>query len=580
MNWKFILRQNENLALDKPKIYMLLSSNDAAWYDELTQLFLSSFNCAICRSSNNLNCVEKNDWKVINAFAILISDYLLKNENTSLDKLYSIAKENNIPLFFFRISNIDFIFFESKYGNIHIFDATLVHDKDKNSFLTEKLRNSLFTILGSEKELAQIKENFDSQFFLSYRKKDYKHIKALLSEIRRNELLRDCAIWYDDALIPGENYQKAIQSQIKDSSLFFLLVTNSLLEKHNYVERIEYPFAKQNNIPIIPFLLEKTDVTELNKIFPSLPKCTDISKVQELEKTLEEICASQKITELDNSPQHLYFIGLAYLWGIGMGKNENLAISLLSNSAKHGYIDSWLKLGLIYANGIGVEANSSHAIDFLEQYLLNYQKNNVFPADNFLQQVSLTDDQYSQYEKDIRTISAIRILLQLYKANHLCKNEILDVIASICNSIAERTNAFVLLTNTFSNIVGYEIIKNDEGVSTVGKAIYADTKIITVLLPNSDLKDVFHMLVFDFTDSFNGVYETINHIIAVYESMCHLATTDDRFSIPALLKPFFREIVSLCSLAQKMSLYNGNSNMSLVFKQKELFYNNLLSNNS
>ena len=43
-------------------------------------------------------------------------------------------------------------------------------------------------------------------------------------------------------------------------------------------------------------------------------------------------------------------LGIAHLQGLGVEKNEDIALSLLKESAQSGYANSWLNLGQVYAN--------------------------------------------------------------------------------------------------------------------------------------------------------------------------------------------------------------------------------------
>ena len=56
---------------------------------------------------------------------------------------------------------------------------------------------------------------------------------------------RDIAIWYDEFLIPGENFNDSIAAALEQSSLFALAVTPNLVNEPNYVMSIEYPMAKE-----------------------------------------------------------------------------------------------------------------------------------------------------------------------------------------------------------------------------------------------------------------------------------------------------------------------------------------------
>lgn len=66
-----------------------------------------------------------------------------------------------------------------------------------------------------------------------YRKKDRVHADALMRQIHSYEALRDIAIWYDEYLVPGENFEKNIRERLETSELL------KRLKKYNDIFVIE-----------------------------------------------------------------------------------------------------------------------------------------------------------------------------------------------------------------------------------------------------------------------------------------------------------------------------------------------------
>jgi hypothetical protein len=67
--------------------------------------------------------------------------------------------------------------------------------------------------------------------------------------IHKNEFCRDIAIWYDEFLTPGENFNDSIRAALCKSDLFVLTVTPNLVNEPNYVEATEYPMALEEQKP-------------------------------------------------------------------------------------------------------------------------------------------------------------------------------------------------------------------------------------------------------------------------------------------------------------------------------------------
>ena len=102
--------------------------------------------------------------------------------------------------------------------------------------------------------------------------------------IHRNEFCRDIAIWYDEFLTPGENFNTAIQKALEKSHLFALTVTPNILEDDNYVMKQEYPFAQSLNMRIIPIEMQNTNRQELKKKYINIPVCANAYNEIELKK--------------------------------------------------------------------------------------------------------------------------------------------------------------------------------------------------------------------------------------------------------------------------------------------------------
>lgn len=70
--------------------------------------------------------------------------------------------------------------------------------------------------------------------------------------IHENDFCRNIAIWYDEYLTPGENFNNAIAKALQKSELFTLVVTPNLVNEPNYVMEHEYPAARDSGKPILP----------------------------------------------------------------------------------------------------------------------------------------------------------------------------------------------------------------------------------------------------------------------------------------------------------------------------------------
>ena len=154
-------------------------------------------------------------------------------------------------------------------GNLQFLDRT-------SSDLTEipyaeKLKNFLESVLVPDDLSRRIRAAFDAYVFLSYRKKDRKYAQELMRLIHENDFCRDIAIWYDEFLTPGENFNDSIREALKKSRLFALAVTPNLVNEKNYVMDIEYPMALQSGKKILAAELCTTDRKLLEQYYEDIP---------------------------------------------------------------------------------------------------------------------------------------------------------------------------------------------------------------------------------------------------------------------------------------------------------------------
>ena len=67
-----------------------------------------------------------------------------------------------------------------------------------------------------------------------------------MKQIHNTEYGKDAAIWFDDFLMPGEDFGKQIREMLKQADAMILSVTPNLLEKGNYVKILNILMLKIN----------------------------------------------------------------------------------------------------------------------------------------------------------------------------------------------------------------------------------------------------------------------------------------------------------------------------------------------
>lgn len=267
--------------------------------------------------------------------------------------------------------------FNDECGYFHC--LLLPNNKDRRDF-ERSLERFLKCTLISKEEVEYIRKAFDAHIFLSYRKKDKEYARELLELVHSDELLRDIAIWYDDYLIPGEDFNDAIDDSLKQCDLFALAITPRIVEKNsngedNFVVKIEYPLAKRYGKKIIAIEMEHTESGELKKTFADIPTPVKKDELQLLIEQLKTSLGSIALRESSDDLRHDFFIGLAYLEGIDVEVNFNRAIKLIRKAAESGLHEAVHKMASIYTNrSSGDRTEQSEWIQWLRASILIYRE--------------------------------------------------------------------------------------------------------------------------------------------------------------------------------------------------------------
>ncbi len=361
----------------KPRVYFCCHPEDFnKYFESISDEILAKQNCAFWYSDKEVVRDEDFflDLKQMQLFVMPVTTNLLCTENEALDTELRFAIENHIPILpLMQESGLEELF-NKKCGDLQFLDKN-------NTDITaisydEKLQKYLESVLIGDELAEKIRAAFDAYVFLSYRKKDRRYAQELMRLIHKNEFCRDIAIWYDEFLTPGENFNDSIKEALQKSGLFVLTVTPNLVNEPNYIMTIEYPMAKQEGKPILPAELVPTDREQLSEKYEDIPNPADAHNESELSEALLESIKKMAIKENDKSPEHNFFIGLAYLNGIDVEVDSEKAIKLIEHAAASGLIEAAEKLVSIYSLGQGVKRDTEKAVRW-QECLLHYSFNKV-----------------------------------------------------------------------------------------------------------------------------------------------------------------------------------------------------------
>lgn len=407
----------------KPRVYFCCHPDDFDMYFEpVRNEILDKQNCAVYFYDNASSIPEQEretDLLSMQLFVIPVTTNLLTKPSIAMDKDFPLALKNKIPVLpLIQERGLEGLF-ARKFVDMQYLDKTQ-RDTTAISY-EEKLEKHLSDILLGDEMTKKIKNEFDAYIFLSYRKADRKCAQELMRLIHKNKYYRDVAIWYDEFLTIGEDYRENIKETLQNSGLFVLVVTPNLLLPGsfggvNYVMKEEYPTAKKTDVNILPVEMEKTNRSELEKLYPDIPLCVDPNNDDMMRRFLISAIWDMGVREIDNSAEHSFLIGLAYLGGIDVEVDRERAVTLIEDAANCGLAEAMEKLVSMYRTGEGVERNYEEAIKW-QGKLVGYWKKQYKKTKDKNESVLYTND-----DGTVEDVAELYINASLVYANYLSES--------------------------------------------------------------------------------------------------------------------------------------------------------------
>lgn len=372
--------RNDCDSFNKLHVFVLSDNYGNSFLDFRNKLLRIADLC-IVHSEELLDVSDPQFESVLNSvslFVVFSAQRFLSEKSGYLKNFTKRITEANIPIlpvFSGRISaesNKDF------FGTIQYLSMV---EPDKTALPFEvKLKNTLNSLLIPDQLEQTIRNAFAANVFVSYRKKNRKEAQKLMSLVHQNPKCRDIAFWYDEFLIGSERFPEAIQTAITDSDLFLISVTPDALSEGNYILKEELPYASMIEKPLLAAESFSTNAEEFYEV---------VGKKYGLKLyRLDEIAELLKCTlftgdyEPDESPTHLYFIGLAYLNGYLTEKNMSRAIELIQTAANSDLPEAVRKMADMYIYGQGVAMNYPCAVKWLDRVILLLEKSFRDEADH------------------------------------------------------------------------------------------------------------------------------------------------------------------------------------------------------
>ena len=292
--------------------------------------------------------------------------YLSSPNNESYEKEFEYIKENNIP--YLPIINSEELVNEytKKFGDIQYLN---INQNDVTAIGVDKKLQDYFNLyIIKDEEYLLAKSAFKYKIFLSYRKKDRVYALDIIDVIHSDENCRNIAIWYDEFLVTGDDFQRSINEKLGESAALLLVVTPNLINEENYVKTVEYKYAYDHQMLVIPVIGKETDVEELKRQFIGIP---ELIKKENASNKVDGSIEREK-SELDANAN--FALGIAYLFGVEVEINRKIALEYLLRAAVLNHYNALNFLAKIYRTGNGVVKNFDKAQDYEEKLLTLLRK--------------------------------------------------------------------------------------------------------------------------------------------------------------------------------------------------------------
>ena len=370
----------------KPRVYFTCHPDDfERYFKKVCNDIFKTHDCAIYYTKDMTEVIAEDEKEVDlgrnNLFVIPVTFKLLTTPNRAMDEDIPYALKEHIPVLPIMMEpGIDEFYSKpDKFGELQYLNPYST-DLTEISY-EEKLKKYLESVLISDELANRVRAAFDAYIFLSYRKKDRKYANELMRLIHSIPECRDIAIWFDEFLTPGESFKENIEKILDDCKLFTLLGTPHILEKvvdengeerDNYVISTELPLARkkqaEKGTEIFAVEMETTDREVLSAI--SIYDYTNPGNEDFRARLLETI--SRMAITTNNTPEHNFLIGLAYLDGIDVEVDRQRAIELITDAGEANLPEAMEKLCHIYRFALDYRQAALWA-----ERLLNHRKTHL-----------------------------------------------------------------------------------------------------------------------------------------------------------------------------------------------------------
>lgn len=419
---------------NKSKVYFCSLKEDFnECFEHISDRILNKFDCSIWYT-NNYESSRYDDafykgLKLMNLMVLPVTSKFIFTNSNIYEKEIKFAIENNIPILsIFQEEGISESFYnkydlkDNKYSLNNYVNNDIVFDIELERYLN--------SVLVSTDTNNKIKNEFDGMVFFAYRKKDIDHVRDLAKYINTFDFTKDISICYDDNLVETEDFNSYTRELIDECKLFVLVVTPNTLLNDRETLKYQCSYARNKGKQVLPIELVETDKDKLYDKFNDIQKCINIDEKEKIVNVIRQIINKSNDQNLD----HNYYIGLSYLYGIGVEVDKEKGIDLIIKDANNDSLKAIEKLAHIYKYGIGLEPNYENACYYFEKLLKEYKK-------------KLKDYNANNQDSNLLNINLETVKLELIDTYKLLIKDNLDKFVKLANAKEYCEKAIDLIKN-------------------------------------------------------------------------------------------------------------------------------------
>lgn len=409
----------------KQRVYFTCHPDDfEKCFEDICGDILKNQDCAVYYLDPEVLPEEVEDYELqlssMQLFVIPVTSVLLTENCRTMDTELPLAGKYHIPVLPVMMEKGLAEAYKTKFGRLQYLAR---NNTDPTAIpYEEKLKSYLESVLVGDELAEKVRSAFDAYIFLSYRKKDRKYANELMRLIHKTPRCRDIAIWYDEFLTPGEDFSDAIRDALLKCDLFALTVTPNVVERDNYVMRIEFPMAVKEEKPILPVEMNPTSTLKYNIWYRQGPRPVKGDESGAFFSRLTDLLKDIAFTEHEKDPEHNFFIGLAYLQGIDVETDYERALELIRGAAEEDFIPAAKKLTQMYAAGEGTDIDPEKWADwsfrlaklYKKEYRKNQDEDTAYELLQSLWGAAAAFDAYGQYEKEKNVLEEMRGLCETF----------------------------------------------------------------------------------------------------------------------------------------------------------------------